>query len=126
MRRVTQRIYIAHRGRGSASGDTEGAVTFSGYFAAVPGGKADVGFSVVNGVVQTTTPPGNRDLEPFDYPTGPFGLGEGGHGWAGAPLISAPYIGRAGLETFDTYALGPVTDLNAGTGWAAAPLIAAY
>ncbi len=126
-RRITQRIFIAHRGGGASSAGAVGA-DFAGFFAAVPGGKADIGFTVVNGVVSALMPPANRDLEPFDYATGALALGNAGFGWARAAALMTPYVGRAGLELFDTYTVGAVTgaDLGAGTGWAAAPLIAAY
>ncbi len=49
-RRITQRIFIAHRGGGASSAGAVGA-DFAGFFAAVPGGKADIGFTVVNDVM---------------------------------------------------------------------------
>ena len=121
--RTRRPIFIMHRG-GGASPE---AGTFTGYFAAVPGGKADLALAVVQGEVRVPLPPANRDLEPFDYAVGAFGLGQGGFGWAGAALLTTPYIGRAGFDSFETYAVGPVTgaELNAGSGWAEAPLILA-
>jgi hypothetical protein len=123
---MARTIVITHR-RGNAAASEVGA-SFTGYFAAVPNGKADIAFVVANGVVQQPVAPANRDLDRFEYALGAFSLGNGGFGWAGAALIAAPYIGRAGLDTFATYTLGTVTgaDLSAGSGWADTALILAH
>ncbi len=122
MRRVTQRFYLTHRGGGA----NQDAGNFSGYFAAVPGGKADIAFTVVNGVVHAPVPPNNRDLEPFDYTVGTFSLGDGGFGWAGPAAVTTPHVAVAGLEAFASYATGAVTGLDGGSGWADSALLVVY
>jgi hypothetical protein len=114
--------------RGGSAPAVESGINLTAFVASVPGGKADLSFALVNGVAQALVPQPNRNWELFDYAVGAFGPGNGGFGWADAALMATPHIGRAGLDTFETYTVGAVTgaDLNAGSGWADAPLIAAY
>ncbi|HEY9175033.1 MAG TPA: hypothetical protein VI136_22315 [Verrucomicrobiae bacterium] len=128
LRRVAPRIFIAHRGGAGAVPDPATGASFTGFVASVPGGKPDLSFAVINGVAQALVPQPNRNWELFDYAVGTLSSGNGGFGWTEGALLTSAYVGRAGLDTFETYPVGAVTgsDLNAGSGWADAPLIAAY
>ena len=111
--RARRPIFILRRGGGG--GPDNG--NFVGYVASAFGGKADCRVAVVNGVVQTAVPKGNRDWDFFDYALGTFTTANGGFGWNGASGWSPVFKAVVGLEWFASYAVGPVPEMTGGSGW---------
>lgn len=119
MRRVTSRIFIAHRGGAGAAAGTATGPSFTGFVASVLGGQPDLALTVVNSVVQQVAGPVGRSLEAMEYALGALGPVNAGFGWNDNGQVVVPYAQRVGLETFETYPPGPVGagDLTQGEGW---------
>lgn len=120
-------VIVSRRGGGVASDSGSfGDQTF--YVASVPGGKADLELSFGNGVAQALTAAGPRSLELFAYAPGPASGFNRGFGWDGAGVVAAAHVRRVGTDTFETYALGGISEgaLTGGSDWNGAAALHAY
>ena len=118
-RRVTQRIFIAHRGGAAASAGSGGGVDAVCYVASVRGGRADLELSIVGGVLQALGPTPGHVLEALRYALGDLTTPNGGFGWNASGTVATPFAQLASQQTFEAGALGGVGEagLVDGSGW---------
>ena len=116
-RRITQRIFIAHRGRNGSedSGSGSGGESVF-YVATAPGGTADVQLVLSDGKVATVTAKPNRAWDDFDYAAGVFTAGAGGYRWNGGWVVALPHLRVVALEDFEAEVGGVFTGTG-GSGW---------
>lgn len=112
-------LIVSRRGGAGSASSQSAAGDYSFYAAAVPGGKGILQIAIVNGQQQAPVIVPMFSLELFDYSVGALPLLVGGFGWDAGGLVISPFTTVVGQETFESYAIGAVTeaDLIDGTGW---------